>query len=213
VPGLVIEGMQLEVPGLRALSWLDEPELRLKMPEDGQKRWKPPHSLCLHTTMGILPAPRSTGVKQRPARPEECTGRRTVNAWRHEKRQASGALIVDADATILSTCDVVEEMSYHCPHLNIASIGIEVVQQPDGDLFSAQLSAVVTLCTLLCGVLRIPKRVIWPFRGPRPILKMQNFLGVFGHRDADNNRGRGDPGDVLIQALVAAGFVPSEPPL
>ncbi len=145
-----------------------------------------------------------------PAADRDCTARATVRAWRIEKRPAGAHLLVDADGEILCTADVQREMSYHAPGLNAVSIGIEVVQRrKDGALFEPQLRATVALVQLLCGLFLIERRVIWPCpRRPLPREEMQQYSGVFGHRDVDSNRGKGDPGDLLPQALLAAGFRP-----
>lgn len=202
--GLVIDGVRLEVPGFTCTSWLDEPALRLKLPEDGIARGTRPHSIGLHTTRGKMPQPLITEAAQ----DKDCTARATVRAWRLEKRQAGAHIVIDADGEILCIADLVREMSYHCPGLNAVSIGIELVQRMrDGAVFAVQLRAAVATVKLLCNVLRIEKRVIWPYVGrPLPIEAMKGYRGVWGHRDADDDRGRGDPGDLLPQMLIMAGF-------
>jgi len=204
VSGIVADGIQIEVPGWPSTSWLDEPALRLKLPEDGAARRTRPRSIGLHTTRGTMPQP----LISEPAADKDCTARATVRAWRIEKRQAGAHLLVDADGEILCVADVVREMSYHTPRLNTVSIGIEVVQRrKDGALFEPQLRATVALVRLLCGLFLIEQRVIWPMpRAPLPAVQMQQYSGVFGHRDVDANRGKGDPGELLPQALLQAGF-------
>ena len=32
------------------------------------------------------------------------------------------------------------------------------------------------------------------------------MVGVYGHRDCSNNRGRGDPGDAIFEMLMDAGY-------
>ncbi len=204
--GIVADGIQIEVPGWPSVSWLDEPALRLKLPEDGEARRTRPRSIGLHTTRGTMPQP----LILEPAGSRDCTARATVRAWRLSKRQAGAHLLVDADGEILCTADVQREMTYHAPGLNAVSIGIEVVQRrKDGALFQPQLYATVALVRLLCDLFLIEKRVIWPYpRRPLPRDEMQQYSGVFGHRDVDSNRGRGDPGDLLLLELIRVGFKP-----
>lgn len=195
---LIVDGVAVELPGCRALSWHDEPALRLHFPLMGlSRRQLEVQAVILHTTRGD----RSDLVLDVEAPPEACTGRQTIHIWQRGDRHAGAHVVVDADGTLLCLGDLVREVSYHCVGLNGASIGVEVVQQPSGAIYRRQVDVVVALVQLLTERLRIPRRVAWPYRGARA--GMELVRGVFGHRDASSNRGAGDPGDVIMGTIAA----------
>jgi len=196
--GLVIAGAQYEVPGVTVLSWLDDPTLRLGFPNDGFRMpGRRLRAIVLHTTQGTWPQIVAEGT----GKP---TARSTIKYWERSSEHAGAHLIVDADGTVLCLADLLDEVAYHCSGLNKVSVGIEVKQSPDGTMYEAQLAAISKLVPMLCSLLEIPRRVCVEYRGVRGDL--DTFSGVLGHRDASRNRGRGDPGDYVMRAVLEAGF-------
>lgn len=196
--GLVIAGAQYEVPGVRILSWLDDAALRLDFPNDGFRMpGRQLRAVVLHTTQGKWPQI----VAQGAGKP---TARATIRYWERSSEHAGAHLIVDADGTVFCLADLVDDVAYHCVGLNKASVGIEVKQAPDGTLYGEQLATISRLVPMLCSLLEIPRRVCCNYRGVREDL--DTFRGVLGHRDASRNRGRGDPGDCVMNAVLEAGF-------
>ena len=45
--------------------------------------------------------------------------------------------MLDADAVLYCTCDLLLDVAYHCPGMNSRSIGIEMVQESNGDVWEA----------------------------------------------------------------------------
>jgi len=199
---IFIDGEAVALPNVKSLSWLDDPKLRLSFPNDGTKRQGRPQCIILHTTTGDMPQ----HVVESTAPAEHCTARRTVAYWAKSPRHAGAHLIIDADGTLLCLADLGREVTYHCSGVNGVSIGIEVVQQPDGTLYAEQLRVCFAVCAWLCDRFSIPQVVAWPYTGARSLDVMRHFRGVAGHRDVSSNRGRGDPGDLIMRRFVDAAW-------
>lgn len=198
---VIVSGNALEIPGLRSLSFVEDESLRLVIPGDGRRRTRNPDLVVWHTTQGYPdrkhPAPQY--VREIPAEERDCTGRATILYWRRSPRVAGAHLVLDTDGTVLCTCDLETETAYHTPGQNGRSIGVEVVQAEDAALFRAQLDAVPILAEWLSATLRIDRRVRFPYR--KVSVVGDAFRGHCGHRDCDDNRGWGDPGDYVMMAL------------
>lgn len=195
---IIVDGATVDLDGVSSLSWHDDPVLRLHFPLMGvARRQLEVQAVVLHTTRGD----RSDIVLDGEAPPEACTARATVRAWQRGDRHAGAHLVVDADGVVLCLGDLAREVAYHTVGLNGTSVGVEVVQQPSGAIYRRQVEVVVSLVQLLTEHLHIPRRVAWPYRGARS--GMELVRGVFGHRDASNNRGAGDPGDFIMGTIAA----------
>lgn len=205
---IVIDGKQEQVPGVASVSWLEDQRFRLA-PEDSRTRgthWV--RSLFLHSTQGMFPQRIIPGVG--PSR-----AAKTVDWWRTGLRpdgkpvQSAAHLIVDSDAVTYCLADLVQRAAFHAGTVNEVSIGIEITQEPDGDIYQAAIDATVLLVDYLTLRLGIQRQFHGPYRA-HPIERLsaggQNCIGVFGHRDQTEERGRGDPGDVIFAALQAAGY-------
>lgn len=216
--GLVIGGRRVLVEGVQIVNYLDDASLALTRRNCTRRRSGASLDfVVLHTTKGYpdheQPAPQR--IRDEVAPPEHCTARRTVAAWQRPDGRVGGAgLIVDADGTVLCLCDLLETAAYHCVGLNQRSVGIEVTQQGDSSLHQRQLDVVVAVCSVLAVEFELPKTVAMPWTGCRARYTDGSYVGglegvgFIGHRDASNNRGFGDPGDFIMQALVDAGWVP-----
>jgi len=218
MPGLVVNGQQIVVPGLNVTSWLDDPALRLQIAPrpDGQRDGAPRdpniwvRSIVVHTTGGI---PGGKNLRPQTIKPGlgrgTDAGRREVHWWSSPKQQAGAGLIVDFDAKIYCTADVIREITFHAPPVSGISVGIEIAQGVDGSLYDGQLGAVVVLIDALTRILGIQRQFHWPYhKGPiaRLVKGGEDVVGVYGHRDASSSRGLGDPGDAIFGQLRAAGY-------
>jgi hypothetical protein len=200
VSGIVVSGAQVEVPGVMTLSWFDDPALRLDFPNDGfTLPGRHIDAVVMHTTQGKWPQVIVEGA----GKP---TARATVRYWERSDEHAGAHLLVDCDGTVLCLADLQDEVAYHCVGMNKRSVGIELKQGVDGTLYSVQLDVAVRVVGMICSLLEIPRRVVAEYDGCRSDEWLDSFCGVLGHRDASRNRGRGDPGDFVMQALVDAGF-------
>lgn len=204
--GLVIDGADVLVPGLTVVSWRDDPSLRLKMGQDGRKRRPGEHvrRVVLHTTRGV-----PGGHDQRPqvihpgVGPAGSAAEANARYWSRAPSCAGAHLVVDYDGSVVCTADLAAEVSYHAGATNGDSIGIEIVQGADAGLYEGQLAAVVVLCGFLADRFGLARTAQYPYRGAGDAV-----AAFLGHRDVSDSRGRGDPGDAVMERLIAAGWAP-----
>lgn len=208
---LIIAGQAEDVPGLHTVSWRDHPELRLRRGEDFRARsalWI--RSIILHTTKG-LPARAGDPPQQilTGMRAPVDAGKRCVLYWSQDGRNAGAHLVVDHDGSVACCCDLQIEAAYHATVVNDRSIGIEIYQGQAGELYVAQLQAVVDLCDWLTRRFAIQRQTPHRYAGG-PLARLerggQDCVGVFGHRDVTSNRGPGDPGSTIFEMLAQAGY-------
>lgn len=199
---IIIDGKPESAPGLITHSWLENPALRLA-PEDfgGRPRLRI-RSIVLHTTQGLWPQSVNAGAGKGGG------AAANVHAWRNDHRCAGSHLLVDTTGEIVCAADLSLEQTYHAMAINPVSIGIEIVQRSDGSLFQAQVDSIVVLCDWLTRRFKIQRQIPDAYRGAIPRLEQggRDFVGICGHRDQSSGRGRGDPGDVVFEALAAAGY-------
>jgi hypothetical protein len=123
---------------------------------------------------------------------------------------AGAHLIVDSGREILQTADLSRVAAYHAGGVNDVTIGVEIVQFADGLIWEDELDPV---CVLLADFLTLRFEIQRQFQevyhgGPCKRLKAggADCVGLYGHRDQTDDRGRGDPGDALWVKLRAAGY-------
>lgn len=205
--GLVFAGRRVLVPGVNVISWLDDPDLALDLPEDGRKR-RPGHYIqhvVVHTTRGAPDRddPRPQTILP-GAGPSTRAGYEVVHDQRHNGKHAGEHLVIDHDGTVYQLCDLVTVASYNATTVNDRAIGIEVKQgRKQNEIYVAaggSLRSTVEVITAEIGIQRqMPDR----YRGPIPRLARggRDFWGVYGHRDQTDERSSGDPGDYLMGVL------------
>jgi hypothetical protein len=201
---VVIDGKPELVPGIASASFLDAPSMRV-LREDRRPRitsWI--RSIILHTTVGDEP---------QVVRPGKGTGgmaARTVGAWQTDYRHAGSHLIIDGDGSVFCLADLLREATYHATTINEVSVGIEICQSPGLEIWQAQIDAAIALCDWLTGRFGIQQQIHAPYRPNYPVRRLANggldCVGIFGHRDQTDQRGRGDPGDAVLAALQLAGY-------
>jgi hypothetical protein len=212
MPGLVINGAAVHVQGLNTQNYLDVPALRLKAGEDMRIRrsaWI--RNVILHTTKGI------PGGKDKRAQkilsgygPNVDAAERVTRYWSKDGRNAGAHIVVDHDGLVTCCADLQRDATYHAGNCNESSIGVEIYQGSDAELYEGQLEAVVVLCDFLTSYFKIQRQFHWPYKN-KPISRFEDrnavdFVGVFGHRDCSSNRGLGDPGDAVFEFLYQAGY-------
>jgi len=113
---------------------------------------------------------------------------------------------------VYQLADPATELAYHATTANSMSIGIEVKQGGDAELYAEQIGTAVDLCDFLTEQFGIQRQTQSVYR-KRPIRRLaehggmgKDVVGVFGHRDQTARRGAGDPGDAIIAALVLDGY-------
>lgn len=207
MPGLVVHGKVVQIPGLNINNYKDHPGLLLKMGEDMRlrnTRWV--RGIVLHTTKGEWPQKVSEGLG-----PNTNVEDRIARLWSTDHRQAGAHLSVDWDGSIGCHCDLRLHAAYHAGAVNEYTIGIEMYQgpKPENALYEKQLDVTVKLVnelTRLFGIQRQVPNLRLTGVVPRLAAGGKDFCGVYGHRNVTTDRGRGDPGDHIFTRLLEAGY-------
>ena len=197
------------LPDLVVVHFQADPSLALESPWNLRERraHESVSAIVLHTTKGFPDETqrRPQTVNERPALPAECGARDTIAMWRRGGTFAGAHFVLDSDGVVYQCADPATDAAYHAGHVNGYTIGIEVSQRGDSSLYRAQLVALPALVGALSDLFALPRRVAMPYQG-HARAGIESERGVFGHRDCDENRGFGDPGDYLPQCLVDAGW-------
>jgi hypothetical protein len=205
--GLVINGARVPVPGRTVTSYLDDPRYSLKLPEDGKAaRRHTVQLIVLHTTKGIPGGKDKRPQVIRPGvGPNVDAELRCARFWSSSDLQSGAHLVVDFDGSIGCLADCAAVVAYHAKAMNARSVGIEIYQGSDAELYAGQLEAVCDLVDVLTMAFGIQRQIPDKYRGPIARLASggDDVVGVVGHRDGDDNRGEGDPGNAIFDALAA----------
>lgn len=209
--GLLIGGKEVVVPELVILNQNDDVRLKLGK-EDAKKRTSSIRQIILHSTRGIPGGQIKIPQYIKPGGGGDL-GREFITSqyWLKDPKSSAAPLIIDADGSIGCICDLLEYATYHAAQkdVNASSIGIEMYQLSDGGIYQATLDSCVKLVNALTEIFWIQRQVHLPYKkGPIKRLSSggRDCVGVFGHRDVSGNRGLGDPGDIIMEMLVQAGY-------
>lgn len=210
MPGLIVGGMITPFDGHRVINWRDDARLRLSASDGRRRRTRWIRQVILHTTKGI-----PGGKDRRPQQirpgigPPGDAGVRVAEFWSRDPKSSGAHLIVDRDRTIYCLADLRDEVAYHATVANEYSVGIEIVQGRDAELYDGQLDAVCQLVDLITMIFGIQRQIPAAYRHApleRFDVAPHRMCGVFGHRDVTNNRGEGDPGDAIFARLALRGY-------
>lgn len=211
MPGLIINRTSVLVPGRTVTNYTEDPRLALKLPEDGRRR--PPGSrvqlIVLHTTKGIPGGKDKRAQVIRPGLgPDLGAEARVARFWSSSDLQSGAHLVVDFDGSIGCLADLADVCAYHAKAMNARSVGIEIYQGSDAELYHGQLEAAADLVDVLTEAFGIQRQIPDRYRGPLARLTSggADVWGVVGHRDGDDNRGLGDPGDAIFNVLAERGY-------
>jgi hypothetical protein len=210
--GFIIDGADEVVAGLACASWRDNAAIpRLSVGGDSRvrsTRWV--RGVVLHTTKGI---PGGHDHRPQVIRPGMGADRgddvRVATFWSVEARPSGAHLVVDRDGSIVCLADLLLEAAYHAGPVNDVTIGVEIYQGSDAELYDGQLEVVVRLVDWLTRRFGIQRQI--PLRyGGHPLTRLaaggRDLVGVYGHRDVTDRRGAGDPGDEVFRRLAEAGY-------
>lgn len=208
---LVLDGKKVDLPGFETKSYFYDPTVP-RTTDGNHRRFSDVKGGVVHTVTG---RPFNPKVIQ-GSRPSE-HAERLARYQAYSEREVSWHYTVDTDGTIVQSADPARWACWHAGGVNPWTIGIELCQDPSGNLYSVQISAFVALATHLCDTFQIKKRVPVRTRTGRPhgglIPRLQGraapWSGFFGHRNQTSERGHGDPGDAPFDALLLAGYAPA----
>lgn len=207
---LRVRGFDLntEPLGLRTLSY-NEPGGPPRI-TDYDPRKKTPRSIVFHSTSGGV-------TKLRKGRGPGGRAKTFANYQVKTDRFVSWDGTIDTDAFTLWQNDPAEFYSWSATKWNSVCMGIEFVED-SGSLYEEQILAGVLLADILTATFGIQRQIAWDSSAnkvqggvlPRADDKGKDggasLVGVFAHFHNTTNRGAGDPGRFLFDALKDAGY-------
>lgn len=199
---LLSNNLPLDTP-FASVDYLQDPRFRIGPTDRTHRNESWVRGIVLHTTHGAYPQPLKPGLG--------VGGSALANLryWNSSADYASAHLLIDRDGVVYQTADLFLEETWHATTVNAVTIGVEICQGSDGSLYQRQIDVAVALCDFLTARFGIQRQIPAPYEG-KPITRLvaggRDFVGVYGHRDQTVNRGRGDPGDLVMSALRAAGY-------
>jgi len=204
---LIIAGKKVDVPGLKVLSWQDGIQW-IKEVTDFYPRKKAVRLIICHTAKGIK------GSLLPGAGTESSTAKALVRYQTNTDRDVSWDYTIDFDGTIYCQNDPVKKATWQAGSVNGVSLGFELVQKDNGDVYEVQIEKAVLLIDTLTALLGIQRQIAWDRTGNKPKVGVcsrlktggTDVVGIAGHRNQSKNRGPGDPGDYIYLALQKAGY-------
>ena len=198
--GFIINGVNENNTNFNIINYKTYPELKLREGNDVRPRltrWI--RSIVLHTTKGIWPQTVLKGMGSFTN-----VGKKVANFWSTNLNNAGAHLVVDWDGTISCHCDLLTQAAYHAGVVNEVSIGIEVFQGSNGELYERQLETVAELVNWLTIRFSIQRQM--PASNCYGLIKRcvaggKDVVGVYSHRNVTNQRSRGDCGDYIFDYI------------
>ena len=203
MPGLLVYNKQIPIPNLTIINPRDADWCRLDPKNYAPRPTSWVRQIILHTSKGSWPQSLVAGTGAGGK------AKLVADMWRDQPRRSSAHIVIDNDGTVACLCDLATTQAFHATVSNAWSIGIKMYQEAGNGIHTVVYDAATKLVPALCRIFgiqfQIPKR---PYSGA-PLRRMiyggRDCVGVFGHRDYTERRGRGDPGDEIFVRLARAG--------
>lgn len=219
MPGLIIGGNEVQVPGVSIRNFKDDPSLALRVgrsdgANDGGSRTLPVSLAVLHTTKGI---PGGSDKREQVIKPgygpDTKAGERTATYWSTDPTPSGAHIVVDHNGTAICLADLKTVCAYHAGQydVNLRSVGIEIYQGSDAEMYEGQLDSVRKIVDVITSVFGIQRQIPDRYINNVPVPRLKNLggkdlVGVIGHRDISDQRGKGDPGDAIMDVLAKNGY-------
>ena len=214
--GLIIDGRRVPVPGVRVVTWLDDPRVP-KAVHGGPREASAVTGSVAHTSRGKRAGvTRDKGSAAKGLRVARYLGRKNG-------RKVSAHAVIAGDGTVYQLADLARWKCNHAGTVNEATFGVEVAQD-DGDpsLTRAQVAAFVAVMVAAHDAMGLVKQIpmergehvigdVRAWLSPKSGGEGKVFAGCAGHRNTSASRGENDPGTPLMEALRPAGFVGVSP--
>lgn len=225
--GLLVAGRLVPVPGLTIVGPRDASWARLSSADYMLRRLRVNKAIW-HTTKGIWPQ-RVLPGKGPPGMPK-----RVADFFASDPLHSAAHLVLGLDGNLAQLGDLANVAAFHATTANETAVGVEVYQLADGSIYQAQLDAIRILAPAIAEACDFAHQVCADAYVPGKIIERlkhgegnRSCVGHFGHRDqawrfpwmldADERarhpngyagRGRGDPGDFVMQAVHDSGAEP-----
>lgn len=208
---IVLNGEKIETPGLETVSYMDG--LGIRKATDLSRRSLDIQAIVLHTTKGMrgkvlpgsIPSQRAEALASYQTKTD---------------RDVSWDYTIDLDGTIVVSNDPLTHYTWHAGDVNPFTLGIEFVQTAEGDQTEYQISQGVKFLNFLTRELAKRGTFIQrqipigsdgsPRRGVISRIedndKARTVYGLYGHDNQTSNKGVGDPGSHIFNALLANGY-------
>lgn len=220
--GLLIAGRRALVDGLTIYNGFDLDWCRLDSGDYTARRIYSPHLLLDHTTGGLWPQRVIPGAGPRGHAEQIARMWSGQDRGGGERIHSGAQILVDYDGSIYCLVDLVYCAADHAEMANDASVGIEHCTTPRGEIYQATLDSSAVLHLALCSELGIPHQIHAAAYRNMPLARCEtgaktaahdgrvqsrcaDLYGILQHRDQTSERGRGDAGDALVAAHLAAG--------
>lgn len=203
--GIIFKDKNIQIPGLDIKSWLDDRSIKEVTDKDRRSTWI--RAFILHTVHGKL------GTVKPGKGPPGPLAERYANYQVNTDRDVSWDYTEDLDGTFLVQNDPSKHYTWQAGSANRYTVGMEFVQEQNGDLYSEQLDNGVLFIDAITALFGIQRVIPWDTQADKPITKKidrletcKDFVGVLAHYHQTTNRGPGDPGPHIFYALKAAGY-------
>lgn len=207
---IILNSQKFEIPGVKTVSWLDPEAARMGVKEvtDKTRRGTWIRGIVCHTIHGTL------GKLLPGLGPDTDIDTKLARYQVNTERQVSWDFTCDMNGEWLVQNDPLKNYTWQATSVNGYTCGFELVQKDNGDLYEGQIAKAVEFVDFLTAKLGIQRQIPWdmakncPPKGAVPgILDGgEDVIGVYCHYHQTTNRGYGDPGPWIQQALKNAGY-------
>jgi hypothetical protein len=212
--GNIIYNNQEVTVSFDTITFLDDIKCKLGSRSFRKRNAQEQKNICAivcHTTKGIPGGKDLTKqtINNEPGKSSNA-GPRMCATWQADQSKFGGAhFIIDYDGMVYQCADIYLDAAYHAELANGNSVGIEICQNTDASLHEIQIQNNTKLVFELTKILGIQRQICKLPYEHKPVKCLEgklNRYGIFGHRNLTSNRGSGDPGDFVLQALADSGF-------
>lgn len=208
--GLLIADVLITVPGVTVISPKEQPWAYLTPGLGGVTRtheWV--RQYILHKTIADDPEKVLDGAGPSGGAQATAEWWQSSDGVHNPKRYSGAHLVTGEDGVVACLADLANFEAWHATVSNKWSVGHETREKVGGTCWRASLEATVATCLAACEAMGIWPQVPSREYDGHPMKRMLNggpdMVGIFGHRDNTEDRGKWDPGEELFSMLRAGG--------
>ena len=209
---IILNEAKVEIPNVKTTSWLDQEAVtkKVKQVTDKNPRTTWIRSVVCHTIHGKL------GKLLPGLGPEGDLAERYAKYQTNTDRSVSWDFTCDLDGSWIVQNDPLKFYTWQATSVNPHTCGFELVQLDNGDLYEGQIAKAVEFIDFLTAKLGIQRQIPWD--KTKNVVKQgivnriagsncgRDVIGVYAHYHQTTNRGKGDPGPWIFNALKEAGY-------